>query len=124
MTDKNISHIGSLWTMTDFKLKDGSQIRLKVSVKLVCTVANTSTFYITHVFTKGNKCRNWIYQFESKKPLDERILEIITEQQLYKAYYNHWQKLNPVRLFFKGQVNSEFVDCKVIENHQITHFAF
>lgn len=121
---EKISHIGSLWTMTDFKLKDGSQIRLKVGLRSSCTVANTHTFYTVHVYIKGYKCRNWVYEFESDNCVDKRILEKVTEQQLYDAYYNHWQKLNPVRIFSKSQCNSELRDFSVIESKQDKHFAY
>lgn len=121
---ENISHIGSLWTMTDFKLEDGSQIRLKVGLKTICTSANFHTFYVIHVFKKGFKCRNWIYQFEAENHLDKRILNEISEEQLYHAYYNHWQKINPIRFFNNGQINGEFVNFKVNEKFQDKHFAY
>jgi hypothetical protein len=120
----NISHIGNLWTITDFRLEDKSQIRLKVKFETVCTVANTWTYYKTFVYKKGYKCMNWVFEFEMENAVDIRILKLISEEQLYNAYYNHWQKLNPIRKFNRGIINSELVDFKVKEKTQDKHFAF
>lgn len=92
---EKISHIGSLWTITDFRLTNGSQIRLKVGLQTECNIANTHTFYKTYVFKKCYKCRNWIYQFESKNQIDERILNLISKQQLYTAFLIIGKKLIP-----------------------------
>jgi len=120
----NISHIGNLWTITDFKLEDKSQIRLKVKFETVCTVTNTWTYYKTHVYKKGYKCKIWEYNFEMENGLDSRVLQLISEEQLYTAYYNHWQKLNPIRMFSNTMVDSELVNFRVKEKTQDKHFVF
>ena len=121
---ENISHIGSLWTITDFRLDDGSLIRLKVGFELVITICNQRTFYKTHVYTKGYKCKNWVYNYETDNSIDNRILDKISEEQLYQAYYNHWQKMNPIRMFNNNTVNGELINFKVKENFQEKHFSF
>ena len=122
---EKISHNGSLSTKTDFRLESGMKIRIEVWFTTECTAANQATYYNFNVSTKGKGCRNWIFQFKSKNSLDERILELISEEQLYTAYFNHWSKLNPVRMFSNGGINSEYVNFRVKEKtQQSKHYAF
>lgn len=121
---EKISHIGNLWTITDFKLEDKSQIRLKVRLVTECSVANTWTYYKTYVYKKGYKCRNWVFNFESDNMVDSRILQLISKEQLYIAYYNHWQKINPIRFFHKGIINGELINFEVEEKTQNKHYSY
>jgi len=122
---ENISHNGSLSTKTDFRLKRGGQIRIEVWLTTECTSTNSATYYNCNVSAKGKGCRNWIFKFKSKYAKDERILELITEEQLYTAYHNHWIKLNPIRIFSNGCFNGEYKNFTVKEKeYQSKHYDF
>ena len=122
---EKISHNGSLSTKTDFRLESGMQIRIEVWFTTECTVANQATYYNCNVSTKGKGCRNWIFKFRGENSINERILQLITKEQLYTAYFNHWNKLNPVRMFSDGSVNGEYVNFTVKEKPpQSRHYAF
>lgn len=122
---EKISHNGSFSTKTDFRLKDGSQVRLEVWFQTECTYANRLTVYACNVSTKGKGCRKWIFQFQSDNSKDRRILQFVSEEQLYTAYYNHWSKLNPVRMFANGSLNGELLNISVTEKRQpIRHYNY
>jgi hypothetical protein len=122
---ESVSHNGSFSTKTDFRLVDGSQVRLEVWLQTELTSANVATYCVCNLSTKGKGCVNWNFQFKSARSLDDRILKVLTHQQLYSAYSNHWVKLNPIRLFCNSSVNGEYVEFSVTENpHQLKHFAF
>ena len=121
---EKISHNGSLSTSTDFKLKDGSQIRIEVWFTISCSASNRNTFYKFNVFTKKKYGRKWYFKFASKTPKDDRIFKIISEQQLYTAFYNHWYKLNPIRIFSKGSYNSELTNFSVEEKQAEKHYNY
>jgi len=120
---EKVSHNGTLSTKTDFRLESGIQVR--VEVWFTNEYVNESTYYNFNVSTKGKGCRNWIFKFRSRYVKDERIFELITEEQLYTAYYNHWVKLNPIRIFSNGRINGEYKNFTVKEKeYQSKHYTF
>ncbi len=122
---EKISHVGSLSTKTDFKLETGNYVRIEVWFTTECTSANQGTYYNCNVSTKGKGCRNWHFEFRSNHAKDKRILELISEEQLYTAYYNHWTKLNPIRIFENGRINNELNNFTVNEKkYPSKHYAF
>ena len=122
---EKVTHKGSLATITDFKQYLGGYIRIEVWFTTEATSANMGTYYNCNVYTKGKGCRNWIFQFKSTRALDERILDLISKEELYTAYYNHWVKLNPIRLFAGGSIDGELIHFSVKEKQQPTkHFDF
>ena len=70
-------------TKTDFRLNTGEQIRVEVWLTTECTSANRATYYNCNISTKGKGCRNWVFKFRSNYAKDERILDLITQEQLY-----------------------------------------
>lgn len=122
---EKISHKGSFSTITDFTLENGNHVRIVVWFKTEYTSANQGTYYVFNLYTKGKGCRNWIIKFNSKYAKDERSLEYISEEQLYTSFYNHWIKLNPIRIFSNGSINGEYVNFTVSEKQQESkHFQF
>ncbi len=122
---KEISHIGSLWTISDFRQSDGSIVRIKVRLSSTCTIANQITSYEYSLYVKGYRCRNFVLKYSSDRPLDERIVDYLSEQELYEAFYNHWIKLNPFRMFSNSQTNSVLGSFRVTEIKLNTeHLAF
>ncbi len=122
---KSILHKGNLSTSTDFRLEDGSLVRIEVWYTTECTVSNQHTYYNCNVSTKGKGCRNWVFKFKSENSKDKKILDLISEEQLYEAYFNHWSKLNPIRMFSGGQYNSELVNFTVKEKQLNTkHYVY
>ena len=120
----NVSHTGSLYTATDYRLSDGSMVRLNVTLEKLHTVSNFHTYYKIYVYTKGRRCSKWIYQFTSERTLDERITAMITNQQLYEALNNHWVKLNPIRIFSTLQYDNELKNFSVEEVKQTKHLVY
>jgi len=108
-TTIEVSCIGTLWTITDFKRKGGPTIRIKVGFKQVCSIVNQYNYYIEFVYLKGFKCRNFIQQ-----PTDTNPLEYISEQELYEAYYQHWCNLNPLKQFSKLYNNGYYENFTVV----------
>jgi len=122
---EKVSHNGSYSTKTDFKLANGNQVRVEVWLVTECTNANKLTYYNCNISTKGKGCRNWVFEFRSNHAKDSKILELISEKQLYTAYYNHWSKLNPIRIFANGSLNSELNRFTVKEKpQQLKHYIF
>jgi len=112
---EKITHNGGFSTITDFRLENGTQVRIEVWFSTQYTVSNKSTSYNFNLSTKNKGYKKWTFQFRSENSLDKRAFEYITEQQLYKAYFNHWKKINPIRLFSGGSMNSELINFKVNE---------
>ena len=121
---EEITHNGSLSTSTIFKKEDGSKVKISVWLTTEHTISNQHTYYNCNIETKGKSCRNWVFEFNARNSTSEHIFDYITKEQLYQAYYNHWMKLNPIRLFSKGQINSKLnIDMKEKE-HPKEHFAY
>jgi len=120
-----VSHNGGFSTKTDFKVETGGQVRVEVWLTTECTVSNRGTYFNCNISTKGKRCRNWIFAISSNTSKDERIFDFISEGQLYTAYYNHWIKLNPIRMFANSIINSELVHFTVNEKSQPQrHYAY
>lgn len=107
-----ISHKGSLTTITEFVLPN-KQGKVKLEVLFESDWVQSGCYYTFRLYTKGYKCKNWVNQFKSENPLDPRVFEYVSNQQLYTAFHNHWNKLNPVRLFSQGRYNSELTSSQV-----------
>jgi len=108
-TENKISVNGTLWTITDFKRKNGPTIRIKVGFKLACTVSNQWTHYINYIYLKVHGGRTF-----RMEPSDVNPLDYINEQELYEAYYNHWENLNPYRMFAKSCINGYHENFSVV----------
>tara|TARA_B110000503_G_C6846467_1_gene288972 strand:- start:225 stop:593 length:369 start_codon:yes stop_codon:yes gene_type:complete len=120
---EKVSHQGNLATKTDFRVETGGLVRIEVWLTTICTVSNQATYYNCNVSTKGRGCRNWVFEFRSEGK-DGRILELITEEQLYTAYHNHWIKLNPIRIFSGSRINGELTNFTVTEKeYQSKHYV-
>lgn len=115
---ETVLHNGGFSTKTDFRLENGGQVRLEVWFTTEFTNSNKGTYYNCNISTKGKGCRNWVFIFRSSSSKDERFFDFITEDQLYTAYFNHWNKLNPARIFALGSINSELVHFTVNEKSQ------
>jgi len=112
-----VSKIGNVWTITDFKLSDSSQIRLKVGLVTNCTISDSSTYFLIHVYTKKYKCRSWEYQ-GPYKDIESLLITYnndLVRQQVYTALYNHWEQINPIRMFATNNIGNEMTDFSVEE---------
>lgn len=98
---KDISTIGSRYTFSVFKLKNGDLVRILVWFTNSSTISNTNTYYEHNVKIKPKGHKLW------KEIDNQEIKSIITDQILYEAYFNHWQTVNPLRYFNQQQVNGE-----------------
>ena len=107
-TTTTVAAIGTLFTVTDFKRKGGNTIRIKVGFEKESTIANHFTYYKHYFFIKGYKCRNFVETDNTK------LLDYISEQELYEAYFNHWNNLNPIKLFSHAQTNGKYHFFSVI----------
>jgi len=107
-TTTTVSAIGTLFTVTDFKRKGGNTIRIKVSFEQIATISNKGTYYKVILYVKKHKARNFIQQ------PNYNILEYISVQELYEAYFNHWNNLNPIKQFNIEQSNGKYTKFSVI----------
>jgi len=111
---EKITNNGGFSTKTDFKLDNGDRIRVEVWYVTEYTSANKGTYYNCNISTKGKGCSKWIHKLNGKTAKDESVLKVITEDQLYTAYYNHWAKC----IFSNGSLNGELIDFTVKEKPQ------
>ena len=112
---EQIINIGSLFTITEFRAKDGSMFKIKVYFETSSNVAFSLTEYKCSVYTKNKWCSNWHYKGTKTAIEVIRNFSFITENQLYTALYNHWNKLNPIRIFNRSETNGLLGDFSVKE---------
>lgn len=103
MKVEKIYHQNSRITRTVFRLENGDCV--KVSVWFSENWIQAQTYYNFSIDVKKFRCKKYEYKATSKSALDEIYKEYITEEMLYTAYHNHWDKLNPIRKFSKGKIN-------------------
>jgi len=117
-----VTVMGSLATCTYFKDEKGITYRVEVRFGQTITVSNQITFYEAHFYKKNFKGRMYKYLGSTtgcNVPDDQRknIFDwksIFTEQDLYTAYHNHWDNLNPLKAFCFTHHNSHYLDFLVI----------
>lgn len=110
MQEVRIEHLGSRVTDTIFLLPDKSMIKISVSLDTSISVSQNITAYRYRLLTKKKGCRNWNFEYSSGSdgPLTkERERFNIDDKTLYRAFYNHWNKLNPFRIFSNGSINND-----------------
>lgn len=109
MEEIKTEHYGSRFTDTIFKKSDGSHIKLRIMFESEISVSLNMTFYRYILFTKVKGGRNWVEKFDCKNERYHRDKIKndfgIDDKTLYRAFYNHWNKLNPFRLFRTGETN-------------------
>lgn len=115
MENIKVEHAGSRVTRVQFRKEDGSVVRVTVWLESMCNVANNITYFNHQIHTKVFKGRKWQYEYSSRIPKDDRYKNYITEHQLYEAYHVHWNKLDPIRLFTNGQINSDIIQKEGFE---------
>lgn len=103
MKVEKILHTGSRITRTIFRLDNGDSV--KVSVWFEDRWTQGQIWYNFVIETKKYKHKKYLYRITSDNSLDERYKEYITEEMLYQSYHNHWDKLNPIKMFSKGCIN-------------------
>jgi hypothetical protein len=103
-----VIHIGSLWTITTIRKENGNRIVIKVRIKTPSpTIVNQHTLYCYSVsmIPKGHKLPILIKDFEENDNYGKMCTNY-NEQDIYTALFNHWEKLNPLRIFSTEQTNS------------------
>lgn len=106
-TSFKTTHKGSRYTSTWFKGLNKETIIVTTWIEIGLYGHNQLLFYRHSIAIKGFKKKNTEFIYTSNDHNDERYKEYITEHQLYESYHNHWNKINPIRLFSSGQYNSE-----------------
>lgn len=103
-----IIHKGSRITETIFKTENKDQVKVCVMFDETISVCNNITFYKVYIYSKKYKFKTWVFE-NSSHASDKILLQYVKKEDLYKALYNHWNKLNPFRLFSNGQINSDLI---------------
>lgn len=104
-----ITHAGSRYTKSYFRNENKDTVIVTTWLESGMYGHNALTYFKHSVEVIKYKCRTRKFKYASEDVLDNRYKEYITEQQLYEAYHNHWNKLNPLRYFSKGSVNSDIL---------------
>lgn len=105
--ENKITHNGSRYTKTHIKNSNKDTIIISVWITSDLYGHNQLLIYNHSISVKKYKCRNEEFKYCSKTTLDDRYKDYITEQDLYTAYHNHWNKINPITLFSNGVINGE-----------------
>ena len=92
---------GSYSTITYFKNANKDTIRVEVWFHKEMTVCNQITHYNYNISIKYYKHRLYRYICKGSGNSDNILGNIITAKELYIAFYNHWNQLNPIGLFPK-----------------------
>lgn len=104
-----ITHVGSRYTKSYFRNDKKDTVIVTAWIESGMYGHNALTYFKHSIEVIKYKCRNKEFKYASEDVFDKRFVNYITEQQLYEAYHNHWNKLNPLRYFSKGSVNSDVI---------------
>lgn len=104
-----ITHNGSRYTRSYFRDEKNNTIIVTVFIDSGMYGHNALLYYKHYIEVIKYRCRNKEFKYTSSSYGDNRYKNYITKQQLYEAYHNHWNKINPFRLFSSGSINSDLV---------------
>lgn len=109
----NITSIGSLYTITEFLLPNKDRLEVRVGLGEMNTVANQITYYKYYLYLKPYKHTYFKMVGGEQSGRAELYKDYISKQQLYEALHNHWQSLNPLKMFSTYELNGEMVKFSV-----------
>ena len=100
MKVNDVRTLGSLATSTYFKNDKKETIKVEVRIHTYCTISNLTTTFSYHMYLRKYKGRKFHYLFSSENLRDvDKISKWINEQSLYIAFHNHWNNINPLKVF-------------------------
>lgn len=116
----DISAQGTLYTVTQFRNKDNSTVRVKVWFDKESTYANSITFYNYRVDVRKYKHKIFNKVTVGYNTANKEYKKYMTEQDLYTCFFNHWHTVNPIRIFSTGQIGDSksmrYMGFEVIPN--------
>ena len=95
---QSVSCIGTLYTFTVFNL-NGVTIKIKVGFNSECNISRKITWYHPYIYIKQYKHKKFVLR------TDLKIEDLLTKQEIYDCYYNHWCNLNPLKEFSTSSVD-------------------
>ena len=107
------SQMGNRITRTHFIDEDKNEIRVDVWFESECNVSNNNTYYVYAINKRGYRCRN--FHYIGKSYGTKEVGKYLPEQDLYTAFHNHWDNINPLKAFANGMINSQYINFKVKE---------
>ena len=110
---QKIERNGSYSTRTLFRKENGDVVRVDVTFESECTVSCRYTAYSYTLSVRKFRFKKFERKYQSASLVSDKYKEYLTKQELYTAFYNHWQAVNPINMFCTYNLNGVDSDWSV-----------
>lgn len=103
----DVRTLGSLATSTYFKNDNKETIKVEVRIHTECTISCQVTTYSFSLYLRKYKGRKFQYLLSSNSISNRKdeLSKWISEQDIYIAFHNHWNNINPLKRFVNSFEN-------------------